>query len=83
MLSPNYRLRRLDARNEGQYRPARTRVPPATGPVHPYQVVVRELALRVLVQPPLVAVRRKVVDVEVVLLHALAVVALAIRQAVP
>ena len=49
---------------------------PRPGPVHRRQVAIRELALWVLVQPPLIAVRREVVDVEVVLLHVLAVVAL-------
>ena len=54
---------------------------PRPGPVHRHEVVVGELGLRVLVEPALVAVRREVVDVEVVLLDVLTVVALGIRQA--
>ncbi len=54
---------------------------PGPGPVLRDQVVVGELGLRVLVQPALVAVRRQVVEVEVVLLDVLAVVALGVGQA--
>ncbi len=54
---------------------------PGAGPVGGDEVVVRELGVRVLVQPALVAVGRQVVDVEVVLLHVLAVVALGVGQA--
>src|SRR5215471_3328801 len=49
--------------------------------VHRHQIVVGELGLRVLVQPALVAVRREVIDVEVVLLDVLPVVAFGIGQA--
>ncbi len=51
------------------------------GPVGRHQVVVGELGLRVLVEVALIAVRRQVVDVEVVLLDVLTVVALGIGQA--
>ena len=54
---------------------------PRPGSVRGDEVVVRELLLRVLVEIALVAVRRDVVDVEVVLLDVLAVVALDVRQA--
>ena len=54
---------------------------PRPRPVHRHQVVVRELGLRVLVQPALVAVRRQVIDVEVVLLDVFPVVALGIGEA--
>ena len=54
---------------------------PGPGPVRRHQVVVGELGLRVLVELALVAVRRQVIDVEVVLLDVLAVVALGIGQA--
>ncbi len=55
---------------------------PRPSPVGLDQVPVRKLALRVLVQELHVRVRRRAVDVEVVLLHVLAVVALAVGEAV-
>src|SRR6516164_10204871 len=54
---------------------------PRPGPVHRHEVAVRELALRVLVQVALVTMRRKVIDVEVILLDVLTVVAFGVRQA--
>jgi hypothetical protein len=54
---------------------------PGPGPVLRHQLVVGELGLRVLVEVALVAVRRQVVDVEVVLLDVLTVVAFGIGQA--
>jgi hypothetical protein len=54
---------------------------PRPGPVHRHQFVVGELGLRVLVEIALVAVRREVINVEVVLLDVFAMVALGIRQA--
>ena len=57
------------------------RVTEATGPVGRQQVVVREGRLRVLVPPAHPRVGGHVVDVEVVLLHVLAVVALGVGQA--
>ena len=54
---------------------------PAARAVRRDQVVVRELALRVLVEHPHVRVRRRAVEVEVVLLDVLAVVALGVGQA--
>jgi hypothetical protein len=48
---------------------------------HRHQLVVGELGLRVLVEVALVAVRRQVIDVEVVLLDVLTVIALGIGQA--
>ena len=56
-------------------------VMPRPGPVHRHEVVVGELGLRVLVEPALIAVRREVVQVEVVFLDVLTVVALGIGQA--
>ena len=56
-------------------------VVPRPGPVHRHQVVVGEFGLRVLVEVALVAVRRQVVDVEVVLLDVLTMVALGVGQA--
>ncbi len=53
---------------------------PGSGPVGGDEIGVGELGVRVLVQPALVAVGRQVVDVEVVLLHVLAVVALGVGQ---
>ena len=54
---------------------------PGPGAVHRHEIGIRELGLRVLVEPALVAMRREVVDVEVVLLHILTMVALTVRQA--
>jgi hypothetical protein len=54
---------------------------PRLGPAGRDEVVVRELALRVFVQIALVAMCRKVIDVEVVLLDVLTVVAFGVRQA--
>src|SRR5262249_22421228 len=50
-------------------------------PIRLDEIAVRKGRLRIFVDHPLIAVRRRVVDVEVVLLHVLAVVALTIRQA--
>src|SRR5690348_190097 len=54
---------------------------PGPGPVLRHQLVVGELGLRVLVDVALVAVRRQVIDVEVVLLDVLTVIAFGIGQA--
>ncbi|HEX5293926.1 MAG TPA: hypothetical protein VFX25_34050 [Streptosporangiaceae bacterium] len=54
---------------------------PGPGPVLRHQLVVGELGLRVLVEVALVAVRRQVIDVEVVLLDVLTVIAFGIGQA--
>ena len=54
---------------------------PGPGPVHRHHLVVGELGLRVLVEVALIAVRRQVIDVEVVLLDVLTVVAFGIGQA--
>ena len=54
---------------------------PGPGPVHGGQAGVGEFGLRVLVEVALVAVRRQVVNVEVVLLDVLTMIALGIGQA--
>src|ERR1700749_825027 len=54
---------------------------PGPGPVLRQQLVVGELGLRVLVEVALVAVRRQVIDVEVVLLDVLTVISFGIGQA--
>ena len=56
------------------------RLEPAAGSVRGDQILVGVRLVGVLVQPPLVRVCGEVVEVEVVLLHVLAVVALGVRQ---
>ena len=56
-------------------------VVPGPGPVHRRQIGVGEFGLRVLVEVALIAVRRQVIDVEVVLLDVLTMVALGVGQA--
>jgi hypothetical protein len=54
---------------------------PGPGPVLRYQLVAGELGLRVLVEAALVAVRRQVIDVEVVLPDVFTMIAFGIGQA--